>query len=376
MLFNNRRFFVKSRLMKTDSIRFRFTLIVLVCLAGLCLLIYSQLYYTNKLISLNQQNALLLKVERDLLHLRRFEKDFLLRKDAFLSLQFNQHANEFQNELRQLIDVIQEHDLDSSLGSNMQIAFDEFRVSFSNVYDTQVQMGLNENTGEHGRFRTRIHALEEQLNALGNPNLQVMLLQLRRHEKDFMQRKKMQYVELEKSQYLELKQRLLTDQQLNSNRLLNLLDDYHKGFLTLVGLYQQIGLNQHTGLLGMLTEQSEALEDHLSLIDSVLSPAIEAQETTVRKHGIVIVGMTALALLALLVRSFMTFQKAFTDFVLFFYRCKRIKQPLDERKMNFIEFKSLAAAANEMIESQRQTEIQLKSTKEQLDKLRDQHTTT
>lgn len=363
-----------SRIMKTDSIRFRFTLIVLVCLIGLCLLVYSQLYYTNKLISLNQQNALLLKVERDLLHLRRFEKDFLLRKDAFLALQFNQLAKEFQTELQQLISVIQEHDLDDTLGSTMQLAFDEFRLSFGNVYDTQVQMGLNENTGEHGRFRTRIHALEERLNALGDPNLQVMLLQLRRHEKDFMQRKKMHYVELEKSQYLELKQRLLTEQLEGTSHLLSLLDDYHDGFLALVGLYQQIGFNQQSGLLGRLTEQSEALEAQLSLIDSVLSPAINAQENTVRKHGIVIVGMTALALLALLVRSFMTFQKAFTDFVLFFYRCKRVKQPLDERKMSFVEFKSLAAAANEMIESQRQTEIQLKSTKEQLDKLKEQHT--
>jgi methyl-accepting chemotaxis protein len=334
------------------------------------MLIYSQMYYTNKLITLNQQNTLLLEVEKDLLRLRRTEKDFLLQKDAFLGEQFKQRGLQFEEELNQLIKVVEFHQLDPELAQNIGSAFDQYRNTFFSLYDKQLQMGLNENSGEHGRFRDRIHLLEDELNALGWPELQVMLLQLRRHEKDFMQRRRLQYVELEEAQFQELKKTIENQTDTESHRLLSLLDGYHSSFQQLVVLFKEIGLDSQNGLLGELSQQSDALEAQLTHIEEVLVPTIYQQEITVRKHGIVIVTVTALALLILLIRSFMTFQKAFTDFVLFFYRCKRIRQPLDARKMSFTEFKSLADAANEMIESQRQTELKLKNMEAQLDKLR------
>lgn len=358
--------------MKTDSIRFRFALIVCVCLIGLCLLIYSQLYYTNKLITLNQQNTLVLEVKKNLLQLRNLEKAFLIQKDAQLGDQFKQQTKDFRAELTKLVEIVNYHNLATRLMPDMLIAFNQYQDTFLNLYDKQVKMGLNENSGEHGRFRNRIHALEEALNSIGEAELQVMQLQLRRHEKDFMQRRRMQYVSLENAQYVELRERIKQHPKIQSDNLLNLLEDYHLGFNYLVKLYREIGLDQQSGLLGNLAEQANALEFQLGNIDEILTPAITRQESTVRKHGIVIVGTTALALLALLIKSFMTFQKAFSDFVLFFYRCKRIRQPLDERKMNFIEFKSLAAAANEMIESQRETEMKLKLTKEELEQLKSQ----
>ncbi|GAB3021123.1 hypothetical protein GCM10027098_15690 [Bowmanella dokdonensis] len=56
---------------------------------------------------------------------------------------------------------------------------------------------------------------------------------------------------------------------------------------------------------------------------------------------------------------------------MFFYRCKRdYCQRLDERKLGFAEFRSMACVANEMVEAHRQVEQQLKEANRELERLR------
>src|SRR5690606_8909758 len=93
------------------------------------------------------------------------------------------------------------------------------------------------------------------------------------------------------------------------------------------------------------------------------------REQQVKRNGLLIAGLTSLALIILLIRRFITFQRAFSDFVLFFYRCKREYQRMDEKKLGFAEFKARAAVANEMVEARRNMEVRLQHANEQLQKL-------
>ena len=90
-----------------------------------------------------------------------------------------------------------------------------------------------------------------------------------------------------------------------------------------------------------------------------LQPLIEAQQQQVRVYSLSIAAATSLALILLLVKSFATFHRAFANFVMFFYRCKRQYQKIDTRQLGFAEFKSLAELANEMVESRRDIEKKL-----------------
>jgi len=83
-------------------------------------------------------------------------------------------------------------------------------------------------------------------------------------------------------------------------------------------------------------------------------------------YSISIAVMTSIVLILVLIKSFATFHRAFANFVMFFYRCKRQYQKIDTRKLGFAEFKSLAELANEMVESRKSIEDRLASVEAEL----------
>jgi methyl-accepting chemotaxis protein len=287
---------------------------------------------------------------------------------------FKRQADEFVQNIQQLAPIIAGHALGADLASDMLRSFILYRDGFYQVVKLQKQIGLNEDLGEQGAFRDAAHDLERELSHSDKPAMQIMLLQLRRHEKDFIMRRKMQYVHHETKQYqalhLALEQYFGTEQ----NRLVTLLNNYHSGFLRLVALSEKMGLEQNQGLQGMFLLQAQKVEAQLHNIDSRMTPIIHAEELKVKRLGMLIMLPTALAMLLLLFRSFVSFQQAFSEFIMFFYRCKRVNECIDERKMSFAEFKSLASAANEMVMSQRETEVQLKESLAKLAILQRQQT--
>lgn len=348
--------------MKRDSIKLRFLLITFICICGLLLLVFNQIFYTNKLIALTQQNKLLLSVSNDLLLLRNLEKDFLLAKNTQSLHRFKQQAEAFTQNIAQLTPIIVQHQLPTELVTDIQRSFRLYRDGFYQVVKLQSQIGLTENLGEQGAFRDAAHALERELSHSKQPVMQVMLLQLRRHEKDFIMRRKLTYVVQETAQYRVLLAALQQNSTASHSGLIPLLNNYHQGFLSLVALTKQMGLGPDQGLQGAFSLQAKKTEAQLHNIDSQLAPIISGEERRVKQLGRWIMLPTALVLLLLLICSFLSFQKAFSDFIMFFYRCKRVNECIDERKMSFAEFRSLASAANEMVICQRETEVKLKET--------------
>jgi methyl-accepting chemotaxis protein len=63
-----------------------------------------------------------------------------------------------------------------------------YTTRFSNVVSAQKLMGFNENDGLQGKLRTAVHSVESKLKTFDQPRLSVLMLMMRRHEKDFMLR--------------------------------------------------------------------------------------------------------------------------------------------------------------------------------------------
>ena len=63
-----------------------------------------------------------------------------------------------------------------------------YATRYSNVVAAQKLVGFNENDGLQGKLRAAVHSVESRLKTFDQPRLAVLMLMMRRHEKDFMLR--------------------------------------------------------------------------------------------------------------------------------------------------------------------------------------------
>lgn len=354
--------------MKVDSIKYRLLLITFVCVFGMLLLIINQVYYTDRLIELNQQNKVLLRMGNELLQLRRHEKDFLLRKDSIYVDRFLTRAEDYQQDIDALAGIFSQHNVASELIKDIRTSFTDYRSKFGQLVELLVKMGLDEHLGQHGDMTKAAAALQDEVDKFDVGDLRKLLMQTRDYEKDFLIHGSLRYQLLQAEAFAifidEMQQLALKDLMLSRAM------DYQDAFMALAMSLEKMGLTHTQGLQGEFRSQAHIVEGHLDNINTTLAPLIAQEEQRVKINGLLIMGLTIAALVILIVRSFVTFQRAFSNFVMFFYRCKREYQRMDERKLGFAEFKSLAAVANEMVEARRETEAELKEVKQELAKLK------
>src|ERR1700752_610536 len=109
-----------------------------------------------------------------------------------------------------------------------------YNTRFSNVVSAQKVVGFNENDGLQGKLRAAVHSIESKLKTFDQPRLSVLMLMMRRHEKDFMLRGDEKYGdELRKRAdefTAELKQADLPDDA--KADITKLLDTYKSSFLS------------------------------------------------------------------------------------------------------------------------------------------------
>jgi methyl-accepting chemotaxis protein len=354
---------------KLDSIKGRILIITALCLLAMVVLIGNQLYNTDRLIALNSQNKQLLQLENELLQLRRDEKDFLLRLDKVYVMTFDRRIETFQNTLAGINAFFIDLDDEQAMFAELQNSVNLYQAQFARLVDLQDNIGLDENSGYQGYFRSATHALEDEFRRRNQTELQVQLLQMRRSEKDFLLRKRAEYIEQQSLRYEELSNAIKQSSNSDIQLLLPLLEDYQRGFSRLTAAYQTIGLDHNLGLKSSFRVQAQLVENQLRSLDQSLAERISKTEKQVERISLIIMGATSATLLLLLIKSFITFQRAFANFVMFFHRCKREYQHMDEKKLGFSEFKYLGAMANEMIDARREIELKLQKAKKQIAEL-------
>lgn len=336
--------------MKFASIKSRLLLMLVVCMAGMALLVASQHYFTQQLVGLHQQRDTLLRLGQDLLQMRRHEKDFLLRHQLDYFHRFSAQAEAFEKDLAALEKNHQLTAQTDSLAAN-QTAYAQL---FGQVVRLQTRIGLH---AEHG-LRGELSQIEQRLLAQGGSSAALARAQAALQQ--FLLSRK----PASQQQFEQAAATLLKTTQEQSMR--TLVQRYITTFDTLAQAMRQMGLTHNDGLHGRFRQQAHQMEAALGQIDEALGPAIARQEQHVQRVSISIALGTSGVLLLLLVKSFATFHQAFANFVMFFYRCKRQYQPIDARQLGFAEFRSLAELANEMVESRRDAERRLAAAEAQL----------
>lgn len=235
-----------------------------------------------------------------------------------------------------------------------------YQELFQRLVAQQKLLGLDTKGGLQGQLALSTSQLLRATEVTQNGDAYRLLTQAQLAEKNFSLTRDLYYAEQYQGHIEEL-QRLMTESQ-----NIDLLVGYETLFERLKDATVIMGLTHNQGLRGQFRDQAHKAESRLTALDAQLQPILAQQEEKVKQYSIMIAVITSVALVLLLVKSFATFHRAFANFVMFFYRCKRQYQRIDPRQLGFSEFRSLAELANEMVDSRKEMEQRLSEVESKL----------
>ncbi|MCK9239534.1 methyl-accepting chemotaxis protein [Desulfocurvus sp.] len=199
----------------------------------------------------------------DLLQARRHEKNFLIRSDEAYVAKVEAHTAKIHEALERIAT------LDPAKAEECAAArrlVDTFDATFARAAQTARSIGLDEEQGVRREFIAAGRALEAGIDALGDREALVSLLQLRRQEKNFQLRGTDKYLERAAKARRELEARLgsLGLDEAALARLMGVLHGYDSAFGNYVTLYKEV----------------RAMDQTLATDGRALEPAI----TALREH--------------------------------------------------------------------------------------------
>jgi methyl-accepting chemotaxis protein len=238
-------------------------------LVMLLLLIFQNIQFTA-LAAINVEIAAL---ERDVLVLRRHEKDFLMRKDISYQDKFNKTMQELNQGLNSLEHDLTAHDIDTGSLKIFRQQTALYQQKFESLVKTAQQVGLDPQSGLYGALRVAAHQLEAEFKQVNNDTLLVSLLQLRRAEKDFMLRADLKYLDSFNAEFGRFKS-LLAGQNA-SEALQSAADSYAEAYRNLVAGSQTMGLKHDQGIMGEMRKAVHETETSLKAMTDKANAALE-----------------------------------------------------------------------------------------------------
>ena len=217
-------------------------------------------YSTHRLEVMGQQILLVEKVHVALLELRRHEKDFRLRLD----IKSVTNHEEMTNSASNLIDAFDTGVVGSSQALKESLL--SYQQAFLRYVSEQKAIGLNPEDQLYGGLRKAVHEIESELKTVNQYELMTEMLQLRRHEKDFMLRNDYKYVDtFDKSTVIFINK--LNQSGLNSHlidKLSGLLVKYKNAFHSLADKQKELGVKGAGGLTDVMRDSAARMENILT----------------------------------------------------------------------------------------------------------------
>ena len=254
-----------------------------VVVVSLVILIVAFQFAEIRLKELIQGKEMAQRQESEMLLLRRHEKDFLARGDEKYASRFEDVAQRIIEQQSALDAMFIESGVDVKAFSNLTTLFGDYRNKFVELVDAKKAMGLSHDQGLEGQLRSAVHDIETALKTLDQPAIMVTMLQLRRHEKDFMLRLDAKYIERFDTTISTLISQLQSAQISirEKQSLTNLAEVYRSKFSDYVAQQQRIGLSSEEGILGEMRRTIHQTETKLEAMVSSMSQQTESLLTKV-----------------------------------------------------------------------------------------------
>jgi len=241
-------------------------------------------FQTRSYSGLRDSQALIWKLQAEILQLRRDEKDFLARKDLKYVDKFSARHAEAVTTLANLGDNLARQALDTSLLAEVRQAVDSYGSHFKALVEIQTRIGLDPRSGLYGDLRKAAHESGSVFKTHSDYEMEASLLALRRNEKDFMLRRDPKYVVKFENQFDTMENIVgrsdLPDAEYK--QLQDALGRYNKGFHALVAAEKEIGLTHKDGKLGSLRKVVHEVEAKLATLTESVSVEIASAAQTVK----------------------------------------------------------------------------------------------
>ena len=214
-------------------------------------------------------------IKNNILELRRDEKDFLARKQLKYVEKYKSHSIKLLSEIDRLEQIFEKFEIANSDVNSLRVVVKQYNQHFYNLVAQQKMIGLDTKSGLYGKLRNAAHNLESQL-ANSTSDLMVLLLQLRRDEKDFMLRSDPKYIAKFDTHIQQLKSKLTSYSPI--------LNEYHQQFVALTTASKAMGLSPKQGLLGQMRGSIHSTEE--LLVKVVEDGHAQLAATTTRMNAI------------------------------------------------------------------------------------------
>ncbi|MGB1303213.1 methyl-accepting chemotaxis protein [Pseudoalteromonas marina] len=259
------------------TIKRRLQLNALVVGLAMVILLCVTIFEGKENLKLNQTIQLAKELNIQQLELRKYEKNFLFYKTESSLESFEKEYAVLDTKLAELQALMASLNIDTQKAIQLKSLVAKYNSDFNNVVSLQRKIGLNPKDALYGELRSAVHKVETLLNEQQSDELLVLMLQLRRAEKDFMLRLDTKYLPRFDDTITKLEQSLSrstidsnTKSQLNS-----LIATYQSSFQALVKAQVELGVNLESGALGKMRES-------VSKSDTVVSQIVEETVTHVK----------------------------------------------------------------------------------------------
>lgn len=248
------------------SLKRKLLILLLAVIASLVILLTTTNYFSHKIRQLDQAKATVQSIKVLTLQLRRNEKDFIIRQELKY---VDQHTASYQILTQQLTELAA---FNESANAQIPVAklqryLGEYRALFIALSKAMIEKGIDKNSGLYGELRTATHKLEKVLQANADTENQVLLLTMRRHEKDYMLRGEPNY--LDKLNQVSM---TLEDNLFGQYTAIAHLNGYQQAVAAYFALDQKIGLDKNSGIRG---EMRTAIHNSETILVEAVKTAAE-----------------------------------------------------------------------------------------------------
>ena len=304
----------------------------------------------DKLSLLTQLDKKIENIHSGLFQLRMDEKNFFIRREFIYLDDFEKDLKSFHQEISDIKTLVKNLSFN---GEKLNVIIQSaklYHAAFRNISEAYIEQGLDYKSGLRGNLRVDAQALEFLIK---EPQAKVILLQMRRSEKDFFSRKELSFFNTQKQYYNELKK------VLKNKKERTLLEDYEKSFLEAYDLRMKIGINNSQGYVKQMLLSAQEIELQIEKGTQIITPFIQQERENLKNTTYTVFILTALSLILIIFFSARKLTIAFEKFITFFKEAKRSHSHLNANKADFTEFTKLSVYANEMIEARVKAEDEL-----------------
>lgn len=272
------KFLSRMRLMYQISLIGLAALTIFIVVAGVLFVADAQRQSAENAAENALQNRLVVdNIAKEFLNARRREKDFLLRLDDKFSSDHAQTVEAVRDGLQKLADAPELEQFDAEIDVIVN-SFDAYANKFVEIANLQREIGLSEESGLLGSLRASVHDVEEELAKFNADKLTVIMLMMRRHEKDFLARIDPKYIDRIDDRQSEFGPELATTARIPADekkKITDLMNAYVRDFKALA---EKILLKEQQ--LGLLSDYYAAAEP---VLDQLGAKITEIQETSKAK---------------------------------------------------------------------------------------------